>query len=315
VLTGVIFGLGLSEIVLILVFTVLILGPKRISTIKPFLKVAYKNYLRYMREVNSMQGEMEEMKRTIMEPIEEVEREAAQELREVEREAAQGIEGAEDVKKGLKELVRRSKKEMEEARAQAKMEKAKKAGKGGAPTRAQGRLRQNPRLQAQNQMNATHLSRGSHVGLLGKQAPGASRRAPAQKGGAKVSLASALEPKDMKKLYGSDQEQRRRFGQRGQMPERPGFSQRRGPAQRRSSWFQRPKPQARGPQQSVEPTKPPEPKPEKATKAQVIEKEPKPEKAVEKPQKQASPRKHKPEKKKKKAKKKSKKKKSKKRGR
>jgi Sec-independent protein translocase protein TatA len=161
-LSGIIFGLGLSELVLILVFIILILGPKKMKSIKPFLKVAYKNYLRYMREVDAMQGEMDDMKKTLMEPIEEVKSEAVAELKDVETEISEGMEGAEELKKGMQSLVDRSKKEMAEAREEAKRKKMMEGSKSGKKM----------------PVNAVHITRGSQVGLLGKQGPGSSRRMP-----------------------------------------------------------------------------------------------------------------------------------------
>lgn len=226
IFTGIIFGLGLSELALVLVAIVLILGPKRISTIKPFLKVAYKSYLKYMREVQEMQGEMDDMKKTIMEPIEEVEREAAEELKGVEREASEGLEGAEEIKKGLKELVRRSKREMEEARRQARMEEAKKPGRKG-------------RIPQQN-VKASHVSRGAHVGLLGRQGPGSSRRQPSSavtRDTGSVSLANALKPEDKQKLFGKSPSRAQGL--------RPGRRQFQRPQQQ--SWFARqPQPEPKG---------------------------------------------------------------------
>ena len=150
-LTGIIFGLGLSELALIIVAVLLFMGPKRIQTIKPFLKVLYKNYLAYMREVTAMQGEMDEMKKTIMEPLEEVEREAEAELRKVEKEATKGMEGADEIKQGLRTIIDARKKEMEQLKKEAEIEDTSKAGQ---------------------KVNAV-VSRGANVGFLGKQAPGA----------------------------------------------------------------------------------------------------------------------------------------------
>lgn len=166
-MTGIIFGLGLSELVLILVFVILILGPKRMKTIKPFMKVAYKNYLKYMKEVDAMQGEMDDMKKTLMEPIEEVKNEAVAELKDVESEMSEGMEGAEEIKKGMRALVERSKKEMAEAKAE--MQKNKMEIEGTKPGK-------------KVPFSASHMARGSQVGLLGKQGPGSSRRVPGRPG-------------------------------------------------------------------------------------------------------------------------------------
>jgi Sec-independent protein translocase protein TatA len=162
-LTGIIFGLGLSELVLILVFIILILGPKRMKTIKPFMKVAYKNYVKYMREVDAMQDEMDDMKKTLMEPIEEVKKEAVSELKDVETDLNKNMEGMDELKKGMRVLVDQSKKEMAQARAEADQKRREMEGsKKGKKTPVSG----------------AHISRGSQVGLLGKQGPGASRRMP-----------------------------------------------------------------------------------------------------------------------------------------
>jgi hypothetical protein len=207
-LTGIIFGLGMSELALILVFVILVMGPKRLKTVKPLLKVLYKNYVGFMREVDSMQGEMDEMKKTIMEPIEDVQREAEEELRAVQREATSGIEGSEELNKGIQAIVERSKREIAEAREEAKAAKTQ-AKPGKAPV---------------GKMPGASMARGGHVGLLGKQQPGASRRMPQQKQGAQSALASSLSEKDRRKLYGTQTPPPQRGGQRmqaGRMVQRP----------------------------------------------------------------------------------------------
>jgi len=166
-LTGIIFGLGLSELALIIVAVMLFMGPKRLQTIKPFLKVLYKNYLAYMKEVNAMQGEMDEMKKTIMEPLEEVEKEAEAELRGVERDVTKDLEGADEIKQGLRAIIDARKKEMEQLKKEAEIEENSKAGQ---------------------KVNAAAVSRGTNVGFLGKQVPGAQ---VSQSAGAQTSQFSA----------------------------------------------------------------------------------------------------------------------------
>ena len=166
-LTGIIFGLGLSELALIIVAVMLFMGPKRLQTIKPFLKVLYKNYLAYMKEVNAMQGEMDEMKKTIMEPLEEVEKEAEAELRGVERDVTKDLEGADEIKQGLRAIIDARKKEMEQLKKEAEIEENSKAGQ---------------------KVNAAAVSRGANVGFLGKQVPGAQI---SQSAGAQTSPSSA----------------------------------------------------------------------------------------------------------------------------
>ena len=200
-LAGIIFGLGMSELALILVFVILVMGPQRLKTIKPLLKVLYKNYVGFMGEVNSMQNEMDDMKKSIMEPINDVQREAEEELRAIQKEATSGLKGSDELNKGIQAIIERSKKEITQAKQEAQM----------AGTDAKlGKM--------QAGMPGASMARGGQVGLLGRQAPGSSRRMPSDKKEAEVPLASALSEKDKKKLFGA------------QSPAQAGFSQNRMPA-------------------------------------------------------------------------------------
>ena len=78
------FGLGLSELIIVLVAIIILLNPKSVTLIKPLVKSAYKMWLGYKREVLQAEREMEEMKKEVMKPIEEAEREAEREVRSAE---------------------------------------------------------------------------------------------------------------------------------------------------------------------------------------------------------------------------------------
>lgn len=80
------FGLGFSELVVVVVAILLILGPKNIALVKPLIKSVYKAWLSYQREVYKAQGDMQEMKESVMEPIKEAEREAEMEFRQTQKE-------------------------------------------------------------------------------------------------------------------------------------------------------------------------------------------------------------------------------------
>jgi hypothetical protein len=119
-----------------------------------------------MREVDDMQGEVDDMKKTVMEPIQEIEAEAAEELRTTQAEMSKGLEGTEEIKKGLRALVDQSKKGMAQAREEARLEEAKQ----------KGQMPPNRRNASGQRYNAAHIAKGNNVGLLGRQAPGSSRR-------------------------------------------------------------------------------------------------------------------------------------------
>ncbi|MCI0504182.1 hypothetical protein L0Y65_05755 [Candidatus Micrarchaeota archaeon] len=68
-------GLGVPEIVVIIIAIVLILEPKNIVYLKPIFKAVYKAWLAYNREVDNARMEMNGVKKTIMEPIEAAKRE------------------------------------------------------------------------------------------------------------------------------------------------------------------------------------------------------------------------------------------------
>lgn len=69
-------GLGVPEIIVIIIAIVLILEPKNVVYLKPIIKAGYKAWLAYNREVENARMEMNGVKHTIMEPIEAAKREA-----------------------------------------------------------------------------------------------------------------------------------------------------------------------------------------------------------------------------------------------
>jgi len=78
-------GLGFSEIVLIVIIALFLIGPNSITAITPFIKVAYKKWLSLMREVNEVRGEVKEVEDSIVKPIKDAEAEVEAEMRVVEK--------------------------------------------------------------------------------------------------------------------------------------------------------------------------------------------------------------------------------------
>jgi Sec-independent protein translocase protein TatA len=75
-------SLGLSELVVVAIAVLILLGPKNVTFIKPIVKAGYKMWLEYRREVSLAEREMEEMKHEVLAPIEEAEREVEAEMKE-----------------------------------------------------------------------------------------------------------------------------------------------------------------------------------------------------------------------------------------
>lgn len=115
-------GLGVPEIVVIVVAIILLLEPKNIVYLKPILKAGYKAWLLYRREVEDAQREMEGMKHSIMEPLEAAKREAESEATAVKK-AGSGAGSA------IRELRGAMAEEMEAARKEAAEEAARKGRK------------------------------------------------------------------------------------------------------------------------------------------------------------------------------------------
>jgi hypothetical protein len=70
-----ILGLGVPEIVIVIIALLLLLSPKDLALIKPIVKAVYKGWLEYQGEVDSARKEMEGLKHTVMKPLEDAERE------------------------------------------------------------------------------------------------------------------------------------------------------------------------------------------------------------------------------------------------
>ena len=78
-------GLGFSEIVLIVIIALFLIGPNSITAITPFIKVVYKKWLSLMREVNEVRGEVKEVEDSIVKPIKDAEAEVEAEMKAVEK--------------------------------------------------------------------------------------------------------------------------------------------------------------------------------------------------------------------------------------
>ncbi len=118
-----ILGLGVPEMIVVLIAIVLLIEPKNMVYIKPLVKAAYKAWLSYRTEVEKAQSEMSGVRQSMMEPILSAKREAEAELAS----SAMKDKGlAESIKADLKE----ARSEIESAR------KTEEAGKqsGTAPS-------------------------------------------------------------------------------------------------------------------------------------------------------------------------------------
>ncbi len=148
-----IFGMGLSELALVAIAALMIMGPKGISSIKPFLKVAYKSYLGFMHEVNSMQGSMEEMKSTVMEPIKEIQDEAEKELKGIEKDVMPDKATSDFIKNEVKRMMEKSKAEMAEVNKEVNPNKQMQKGAQQIPSmgaRSQSPIPGRPQIGGQN---------------------------------------------------------------------------------------------------------------------------------------------------------------------
>jgi Sec-independent protein translocase protein TatA len=99
------FSLGLSEIILVLIAILVLMGPKNVTLVKPIVKSVYKLWLDYQREVRQAEKDMEEMKRSVLQPIEEAEREAKAELRKEKLLPTSEITAMKDEVRRMKESV------------------------------------------------------------------------------------------------------------------------------------------------------------------------------------------------------------------
>jgi Sec-independent protein translocase protein TatA len=81
------FGLGFSEVFVVIVAIILILGPKNIVLLKPLIKRAYRSWLDYKSEVKLAQKQLEEVEASMLEPIKEAKKEAEKEFIEAQRAA------------------------------------------------------------------------------------------------------------------------------------------------------------------------------------------------------------------------------------
>lgn len=99
-MSDIFLGLGLTELAVILIAIVVLLGPKSITSLKPLFKAIYKGWLLYQRESQMAQHEIEEVKETVMEPIKEAEHEAEDELKAMKKEFEQ-----EELNKAAKQIM------------------------------------------------------------------------------------------------------------------------------------------------------------------------------------------------------------------
>lgn len=132
-----ILGLGVPEMVVVLIAIVLLIEPKNMVYIKPLVKAAYKAWLSYRSEVEKAQSEMSGVRQSMMEPILSAKREAEAELASSARKE-KGL--AESIKADLKE----ARSEIESAR---RTEEAGKRGVSRTPAEAgaeQGKGRKKP---------------------------------------------------------------------------------------------------------------------------------------------------------------------------
>jgi len=135
-----VWGLGYSELVLILLAILFLIAPNSLQTIKPFVKVAYKKWREYLDEVKEVQGEMEGMKQSLMKPLKEAKAEAEAEMRLVENDLRKNTQETMQLKKEIKSLMDQNRIETKQGSGQVKQEKpvtepklkAKKAKDKGA---------------------------------------------------------------------------------------------------------------------------------------------------------------------------------------
>jgi Sec-independent protein translocase protein TatA len=80
VLESGLLGLGLPEIIVVVVAIVLLIEPKNIIYIKPIVKAAYKAWLNYKKDVEAAEREMDEVKTSVMQPIISAKKEAETEI-------------------------------------------------------------------------------------------------------------------------------------------------------------------------------------------------------------------------------------------
>ncbi len=116
-----ILGLGVPEMIVVLIAIVLLIEPKNMVYVKPLVKAAYKAWLSYRSEVEKAQSEMSGVRQSMMEPILSAKREAEAELA-----------GSAMKDKGLAESIKADLKE-----ARSEIESARRtgeAGKSGAQT-------------------------------------------------------------------------------------------------------------------------------------------------------------------------------------
>ncbi len=75
------FGLGLAEIAIVAIAMIILLNPKNVTMIKPMVKKAYRWWVIYQKEAQEAEGEMEEIKQSVMGPIIDAEKEVEAEIR------------------------------------------------------------------------------------------------------------------------------------------------------------------------------------------------------------------------------------------
>ncbi len=116
-----ILGLGVPEMIVVLIAILLLIDPKNLVYVKPIVKAAYKAWLSYRIEVEKAQNEMEGVKQSVMEPIISAKREAET---EISKAAGEKRSLAESIEKDLKE----ARSEIEDARKEVRGKAKENAG-------------------------------------------------------------------------------------------------------------------------------------------------------------------------------------------
>lgn len=120
-----VLGLGISEMIIVVIAIILLIEPRNMVYIKPLVKAAYKIWLSYRAEVEKAQREMEGVRQGMMEPL-------LSAKREVETEMSQA--GAQNRKLGetIKKEIQEARNEVEKARKGADKPPAGPSGDSGA---------------------------------------------------------------------------------------------------------------------------------------------------------------------------------------
>lgn len=119
-----VLGLGTSEILLIVVVAIIVVGPKNLNKIKPFFKNLYKMYLRMQQETDITRHQFVDIEKEVKEQLGEVKKQAEKEYiddikkasmevrKEMAREAREiSVAAAKEFDKEKTEILQDSKKE------------------------------------------------------------------------------------------------------------------------------------------------------------------------------------------------------------